>query len=131
MLKNRIVHNFTLTEMQIPTKELDPYIVEFAQMIQKLRCYYGKPMKVNSWYRTVKQNKKVGGSPNSIHLDGRAVDIAVTDYANLINAWREICKAYGKIGGVNMYNTFMHFDNYEDKFGYDDFVIRDYRSGKR
>ena len=132
-MTGRIVKNFSLEEMSnSEAKEgiklvLTPEVVEFAQMVQELRDFYGKPMNVNSWYRTESFNKSCDGDANSIHLNGRAVDIAVTDYENLTLAWRLICQLHNKIGGVNYYPTFMHFDNYEDKFGYKTFQIRDYR----
>lgn len=136
MITGKLTKNFTLNEMKnnnaIEKVKLiiTPEVVTFAQMIQELRDYYGKPIKVNSWYRTPAYNKKCGGSSNSIHLDGRACDLAVTDYENLTRVWQSICKKYNKIGGVNYYNTFMHFDNYEDKFGNKRFIIRDYRKEK-
>lgn len=133
MIDGRIVKNFSLKEMSNnqATEDiklvLTPEVVEFAQMMQELRDFYGKPMKVNSWYRTPKFNASIGGDPKSIHLDGRAADIAVTDYHDLTVAWRTICQIHNKIGGVNYYKTFMHFDNFEDKFGHKEFQIRDYR----
>lgn len=136
MIDGRIVKNFSLKEMMNSLADedvklvLNPEVVEFAQMMQELRDYYGKPMNVNSWYRTKSFNRKIGGDPSSIHLDGRAADIAVTDYENLTIAWKVICQRHGKIGGVNYYPTFMHFDNFEDKFGHKTFQIRDYRKEK-
>lgn len=133
MIDGRIVKNFSLEEMSNTMASEDiklvltPEVVEFAQMIQELRNFHGKPMNVNSWYRTPKFNLSIGGDPKSIHLDGRAADIAVTDYENLTIAWQVICSIHGKIGGVNYYPAFMHFDNYEDKFGHKTFQIRDYR----
>lgn len=136
MYDGKIVKNFSLREMsnseakEVCTLVLTPEMVLFAQMIQELRNFYSKPMNVNSWYRTSTYNKKCGGSSNSCHLDGRAVDLSVTDYVRLTNAWKAICKKYNKIGGVNYYDTFMHFDDYEDKFGSKVFVIRDLRKEK-
>lgn len=127
-MQSRLVENFTFKEMNITSlKQLNPEIVEFSQMVQKLRDYLNKPINVNSWLRSTRHNKRVGGSSNSIHLDGRAVDIANTDYITVTNAWRAICRHHDKIGGINYYSTFIHIDNYEDKFGYNKFVIRDYR----
>ncbi len=40
-----------------------------------LREWYGKPITVNSGFRTVAHNKAVGGAKNSHHLKGEAVDI--------------------------------------------------------
>jgi uncharacterized protein YcbK (DUF882 family) len=106
---------------------ITPELVAFAEMIQELRDYYNKPMNVSSWYRTPAFNKKVGGSSNSAHLDGRAVDLLVTDYHDLTVAWKVITARHGKVGGVNYYKNYMHFTDYEDKFGNRTFVVRDYR----
>jgi len=133
MIQGRIVKNFSLSEMmntmaQDKTKlVITPELVAFAEMVQELRDYHGKPLNVSSWYRTPTFNKKCGGSPNSAHLDGRAVDLLVTDYHDLTIAWNVITARHGKIGGVNYYKTYMHFTDYEDKFGNKTFVVRDKR----
>ena len=44
-------------------------------LLNKVREAYGKPMIVNSGYRCDKHNKEIGGSSNSAHLRGLAVDI--------------------------------------------------------
>lgn len=134
----RIVKNFTLDEMTNKQASdeiklvLTPEVVEFAQMMQELRNWYNKPMMVNSWYRTKLFNAKCGGASNSVHLDGRACDIGISNLTDLqfkhfTDKWKQICKKHNKIGGINRYTWGMHFDNYEDKFGYKKFVIRDKR----
>lgn len=45
-----------------------------ATQLQIVRDYYGKPIRINSAYRTPKYNFKVGGSPKSYHLLALAVD---------------------------------------------------------
>ena len=125
---SRLVKNFTFKEMNITQlKELNPEIVEFTIMIQELRNHLKIPLNVNSWKRSKTQNKKVGGSSNSAHLDGRAVDLKIIASDNTIKIWQQICKNHGKIGGINRYRTFTHFTDYESKFGFKRFVIRDYR----
>jgi zinc D-Ala-D-Ala carboxypeptidase len=39
------------------------------------RKWYGKPLKVNSFYRSVDLNREVGGSATSQHCKGEAIDI--------------------------------------------------------
>jgi uncharacterized protein YcbK (DUF882 family) len=134
----QIVKNFTLAEMtnKQATDEikliLTPEVVEFAQMMQELRIWYNKSMTVNSWYRTKSYNAKCGGASNSVHLDGRACDIAIAGLTDLqfkhfADKWKQICKKHNKIGGINRYVWGIHLDDYEDKFGYKKFVIRDKR----
>lgn len=49
------------------------------EVLQPLRTRWGKPLKVNSGYRSQQLNMMVGGSPSSQHKQGEAADIA-TDY---------------------------------------------------
>jgi len=130
------VKNFSLAEMTNKQAKdeiklvLTPEVVEFAQMMQELRDWYGKPLEVSSWYRTVDFNKQIGGSPNSAHLDGRACDInniPASLYKDFTIAWQVICSIHGKVGGIGYYDNFMHFTDHEDKFGHKTFQIRDYR----
>lgn len=44
-------------------------------VLDKVREIYGKPIKVNSGFRSKLVNKKVGGASNSQHTKGEAVDI--------------------------------------------------------
>lgn len=45
------------------------------KVLDPLRIVYGKPIYVNSGYRSTEVNKKVGGVANSMHLKGCAADI--------------------------------------------------------
>ncbi len=122
---DRLVRNFTLKEMaNNKAKEdiklvLTEKVMRHALMMQELRDFWGKPMTVNSWYRTPSFNASVGGSVNSCHLDGTATDIALgnlttVERERLIGAWKSICTRYGVIGGVSIYKTFLHFDSNDD-----------------
>lgn len=59
-----------------PSKDVQAnleYLVN--NVLDKVREVYGKPIKVNSGYRSKLVNKKVGGASNSQHTKGEAVDI--------------------------------------------------------
>lgn len=59
-----------------PSKDVQAnleYLVN--NVLDKVREIYGKPIKVNSGYRSKLVNKKVGGASNSQHTKGEAVDI--------------------------------------------------------
>ena len=43
---------------------------ELLAMLDAVRKKFGKPIKINSGYRTIAHNKKVGGKPSSSHLKG-------------------------------------------------------------
>ena len=42
---------------------------------QPVREWYGKPIKINSFYRSPKLNKAIGGASKSQHLKGEAIDL--------------------------------------------------------
>ena len=46
------------------------------ECFEPLRKWYGKPIKINSFYRSLELNKAVGGSVNSQHCRGEAIDIS-------------------------------------------------------
>ena len=48
-----------------------------VNILQPLRATYGRPITVNSGYRSPALNKAVGGAGNSDHMYGRAADISV------------------------------------------------------
>jgi len=45
-------------------------------LFEPLREWYGKPIKINSFYRCPALNKLVKGSPTSQHVKGEAIDIS-------------------------------------------------------
>ena len=44
-------------------------------LFEPLRKLYGKPIKINSFFRSQKLNQLVNGSPSSQHVKGQAIDI--------------------------------------------------------
>lgn len=59
-------------------------------VLDPVRAKFGKPIKVNSFYRCKKHNSEVGGSPRSQHLVAEAADVAAEakGYANM-EAWKQ------------------------------------------
>ncbi|MBA43607.1 MAG: peptidase M15 [Magnetococcales bacterium] len=51
---------------------------EFMRRLQMLRNLYRKPMLITSGLRTPEYNKKIGGAPASMHVQGKAADILVS-----------------------------------------------------
>jgi uncharacterized protein YcbK (DUF882 family) len=49
---------------------------------EPLRKMYGKPIKVNSFFRSQSLNQLVGGSPLSQHTKGQAIDITTGTKSN-------------------------------------------------
>lgn len=56
----------TLERMKLVAKEC----------FEKVRAFYGKPIKVNSFYRSPELNKAVKGSKTSQHVKGEAIDLS-------------------------------------------------------
>lgn len=135
-----ITKNFTFSELANNKAKEDVKAIfnddikMFAEMLQELRNWYAKSMKVNSWFRTPSFNKSCGGASNSLHLKGLAMDWGVkhtpAQHINVQNKWAEICKAYGVIGGINHYTNGYHLSIHEEVFGNKSFTVRDYRGKK-
>ncbi len=62
-----------------PTAAVADNLVRLTEnILDPLREAYGKPIRVNSGYRSRSLNKAVGGASNSQHLEGKAADIVGT-----------------------------------------------------
>lgn len=89
----------------------DPIFIspELVTVLQKIRTHFGKPVTINSAFRTAKHNKAVGGATYSQHCYGTAADIAISGVApKTVAAYaRKIMPNYG---GVGTYDTFTHVD---------------------
>lgn len=46
------------------------------KLFEPLREWYGKPIKINSFFRSLEVNKLVGGASSSQHCKGEAIDIS-------------------------------------------------------
>lgn len=82
----RLTKNFTLQELtktstgitNEPNKqELQALIRLTGKVLQPLRDIYGRPITVNSGFRSYAVNKAVGGARNSQHSKGEAADLTV------------------------------------------------------
>ena len=112
-----ISRNFDLHEFAC--KDGSPWLVldeEFVKTkLQQIRDHFGKPIRINSAYRTVSHNAKkdVGGSKTSLHLRGRAFDIYIKGVSP-----NEVAKYAVSIGipGVIRYNGFVHIDSRKGKY---------------
>ena len=76
---NELTKSSTAQRLHInnnPTQEVkDNLNALIDNVLDPLRELYGKPIIVNSGYRSFKLNKAVGGAKNSQHLVGQASDI--------------------------------------------------------
>ena len=69
-----------------PTEDHKQNMVKLAEEVfEPLRAYVGGPIKINSFYRSPKLNKAIGGSSKSQHCNGQAIDIDDT-FGRMSNA---------------------------------------------
>jgi uncharacterized protein YcbK (DUF882 family) len=86
---------------------------DMLSKIDMIREEFGKPIYINSGYRTEYHNEKVGGSPTSSHLKGLAIDVSCnnsSDRFKLINLFIK----HG-IKRIGVAKTFIHIDVDKDK----------------
>lgn len=82
---------------------------DLVTVLQKIRDKFGKPVTINSAYRTEAKNKAVGGSDYSQHKYGTAADICIAGVTpKQIASYAETLLS-GK-GGIGIYSTFCHVD---------------------
>lgn len=92
---------------------IDSYLVSILDI---LRNQTGKPVIINSGYRTPARNKAVDGAKYSYHMRGMAADIRINgmtakEIANKLNAIipNDEC-------GIIVYNTWVHIDTRTKKY---------------
>ncbi len=117
-MDQRLSKNFTLDEFASKDgTETPPDVLEnlreLAKNLQVLRDELGKPIKINSGYRSPAHNKKIGGVRNSQHVKGKAADIVVTGLTPTQLAaviFKLIEQKKMRQGGVGIYPNFVHYD---------------------
>lgn len=96
----------------------DPIFIssELVEVLQKIRDHFGKPVNINSGFRTASYNKRkdVGGATYSQHLYGTAADIRISGVSpKSIAAYAETLLL--NKGGIGTYRDFVHIDVREVK----------------
>ena len=94
----------------VPSKEL-------VDILTKIRKHYNQPVIINSGYRCEAHNKAVGGSANSQHFKGSAVDFIVKNTPTE-SVWEYVLEKWGdsplglaiKRNKNNIYAGFVHID---------------------
>lgn len=73
-----------------------------------------RPLIVVSGFRTPQSNEAVGGSKNSYHMLGRALDISCPP--GLKEKMIEAAESFfGESGGIGIYSAFIHIDDRKEK----------------
>ena len=113
MTKNFKIKEFKCKSGAVMPLEVYENIIKLAGQLQFLRDYTGRPVRINSAYRSPEHNKKVGGSKTSQHLLGKAADITIDslkpiEVFTLIEDLIDIGLMLQ--GGLGLYDTFVHYD---------------------
>lgn len=99
------IQHFTEREIEmgrdVPADLLDN-IVPTVRVLDELREYYGKPIFINSSYRSPEYNKAVKGKPKSLHLLYNALDFTVEKRSDL----------------EMLYNTLVNWDGQKNRFDF-------------
>ena len=103
----KISRHFNLQEFQCPCCKRVILHSELLLKIIKLRLLIKEPIYINSGYRCISENSKVGGVPKSFHLFGMAADISVRTIS--ISEFFYFAEK-AKFGGIGIYPTFLHVD---------------------
>lgn len=109
-------NNFTVKEFACKDGS-DTVVIdtELVNVLQKIRDYFGKPVIINSAYRTPAYNAKVGGSSSSYHVKGMAADIKISGISSVEIAYY----AQTITDGVGAYYyagaDFVHVDTRENR----------------
>lgn len=87
---------------------MNPELLEILQEIRDEMCV---PIYINSGYRCKEHNFSVGGTANSQHLVGKAVDVKTKDWdATLFAKFLKYCFAHEAIKGYGFGKGFLHID---------------------
>jgi len=98
-------------------------------LLQALRTRLGVPLIVQSAYRSPDYNRQVGGAKHSMHLQGAAFDISMTNHDPV--DFEAAARAVGFTGfGFYPRQNFMHIDTDRARQWGDPFPPRATRSGR-
>ena len=106
----RLSEHFTVREFACNDGS-DTVLIDdkLAELLENIRDKFGKPVHINSAYRTPAYNAKVGGVSNSYHIKGMAADIVVSGVsAKRVAQYAETLDC----GGIGWYEhkKFVHID---------------------
>jgi len=117
-------------DCQMP-QEVYENIIKLSQQLQLLRDYTGRPITINSAYRSPEHNTKVGGAhkivdgeriETSQHVFGKAADITIEGLkpAEVYRIIEDLIEMGEMLqGGLGLYDTFVHYDIRKTKARWD------------
>ena len=86
---------------------------ELLEVLEQLRDHYGLPVVITSAHRCQSHNVFVGGTINSQHLLGRAVDFKIPG-VDIGDIWNHLEETYRDTLALGCYDTHIHMDTRSD-----------------
>lgn len=114
----KVSAHFSVYEFACSDKS-DTVLVDtlLIEVLEQIRSHFGKPVKINSAYRTPAYNISIGGSPRSQHCLGTAADIRIVGVDPIqIALYVASLPYFQKHGGIGYYSRaqvtsgFVHVD---------------------
>lgn len=108
----QLTNNFALSEFCTTSQNFDVFklplryfhnIHHLANLLQRLRNYMKKPVRISSGYRPETLNTMVDGVKNSFHLVGAAADIYFENHEDFVKAWQFFEKIFDNYYFNNTY----------------------------
>ena len=81
---------------------------ELVEILDIIRSRFGRPIKINSGYRTPQWNTKVGGVPLSAHTKGTAVDLEIVNSSARYTVIKLALE--NRIKRIGLAKDFIHLD---------------------
>jgi hypothetical protein len=92
-----------------PPRTLWPSLLAVTKVADEARHRLGKPLRINSAYRSPAYNRAISGAAGSIHVKGGALDLSGSP-ATLHRILTEMRREGLFRGGIGRYKTFTHVD---------------------
>lgn len=105
----------------------DNIIALVENILQPLRDAWEEPLVINSGYRCLELNKKIGGVSTSQHVLGQAADVECSDPLALARLVKKLELPFDQMG---LYPTFVHLSYNEDRNRNQIFYSKEYKGEK-
>jgi hypothetical protein len=92
-----------------PPPDVVANLLRLAKMLEKVRALLKKPIHISSGYRSPALNARIGGSPKSAHMDGRAADFICPEFGTPYVVAKKIAAArLGYDQMIHEYGRWVH-----------------------
>ncbi len=105
---DELTHTDHRTIDNTPPPEIVSTLKATAQQMDGVRALLGKPIRVNSGYRSPALNTAVGGAPTSAHMSGYAVDFVCPGFGTPLQICQKIVASDIKYDQLIQEGTWVH-----------------------